>query len=110
VPELRVGQLDEEIREELPPLLGNPRVGQVPGEGLGQVADTLLRVLPGRRRRPVRQVDAANRRAIELVGLAEGVSQIVNHHERLALALRARLRRSGWVRGATGGIPTLAQA
>ena len=88
VVKLRVGELDEQIRQKLAARLGDRRIAQRPRLGLRQTPDARLRVRPHLRVRPLIEIHAPGRVAVEDVGVAERDPHVVEHHERLLALFR----------------------
>src|SRR5438552_1820980 len=88
VADLRVGELDEEVGQELPALFADPRIDEGPAQGLLLVGHALARIPPHRLRLPGGQVHPG---VVEHRGLAEGQADVVDVHQRLVAVLVARL-------------------
>jgi hypothetical protein len=81
IPQLPVAQLDEQVSKESPTAFGNHRFVERSGLRRGQVADTVEAVLPHSRGRPLVEIDAARRAAVQKVSAAERLTDIVNQQE-----------------------------
>src|SRR5439155_13969206 len=80
VAELSVGELDEQVGEELPPRLADSRMDEGAAQRLLLVGHALAGVLPHGLGLPRVQVDP---RVVEQRRLAEGQSDVMDVHERL---------------------------
>src|SRR5215467_14148306 len=86
VPQLLIGQLDQQAGQKAAARFADARVAQGPRKRSREMADATGWILPDRRLGPSVEIHAPGPLAIEHVRMPEGLADVVQEHERLLAA------------------------